>query len=124
VALTQRGEIGAFMPDPKRDLGSAQPSIQTTRLESDVTIIAVSGKLDLASLDQLDTTIRDAERSPANWIVVDLDDLRFLDSTGLGLLLEARRRSMDGGTGLRFVPPRHEQVRRFLSLTDTTELFS
>ena len=111
------------MPAPKRDQASAQPVVQT-RVESDVTIIAVSGEVDLASLDELDTTIRVAERNPTKWIVIDLHDLRFLDSTGLSLLLEARRRSMDNGNRLRFVPSRHEQVTRLLSVTGTSELFS
>jgi anti-sigma B factor antagonist len=111
------------MPARRHNAVSAQPSIKT-RLESNVTIIAVSGELDLASTDQLDRTIRDAEQSATGWIVIDLDDLRFLDSTALGILLQARSRASEDGTRLRFVRSRHEQVTRLLSLTDTTELFS
>jgi anti-sigma B factor antagonist len=111
------------MPDRGRDAVSAQPSIKT-RLESDMTIIAVSGEVDLASADQLDKAIRDAEQSATDWIVIDLDDLTFIDSTGLSVLLQARRRATDNGSNLRFVRSRHEQVTRLLSLTDTTELLS
>ena len=111
------------MPDPRRDGVSSQPSIKT-RQESDVTILAVSGELDLASADQLDKAIRDAEQSATRWIVIDLDDLSFMDSTVLSLLLHARRRSREDGTRLRFVRSRHEQVTRLLSITDTTELFT
>jgi anti-sigma B factor antagonist len=112
------------MPNRRLDAVSAQPSIIRTRLESNVTVIAVSGELDLASADQLDKAIRDAEQSATGWIVIDLEDLGFMDSTGLGVLLQARRRASENGDRLRFVCSRHEQVTRLLSLTDTTELFS
>jgi len=113
------------MPDTRHDAGSAQPfAIIRSRLESNVTVIAVSGELDLASADQLDRAIRDAERSTTGWIVIDLEDLRFMDSTGLGVLLQARRRARENSDRLRFIRSRHEQVTRLLSLTDTTELFS
>jgi anti-sigma B factor antagonist len=105
------------------DAVSAQPSIRT-RLESDVTIIAVSGELDLASADQLDQAIRAAEESATGSIVINLDDLRFMDSTALGVLLQARRRARDDSNRLHFIRSRHEQVTRLLSLTATTELFS
>jgi anti-sigma B factor antagonist len=112
------------MPNRTLDAVSAQPSIIRTRLESNVTLIAVSGELDLASADQLDKAIRDAEQSATGWIVIDLEDLGFMDSTGLGVLLQARRRASENGDRLRFVCSRHEQVTRLLSLTHTTELFS
>jgi len=104
------------------DLGSAHASVEKTRLESGVTIVTVVGELDLASADQLDKAIREAEESSTSWIVIDLDGLTFLDSTGLGLLLAARKRSMHNGNRLRLVRSRHEQVTRLLSITDTTEL--
>jgi anti-anti-sigma factor len=47
-----------------------------------------------------------------------------MDSTGLGVLLQARRRARENSDRLRFIRSRHEQVTRLLSLTDTTELFS
>jgi anti-sigma B factor antagonist len=104
---------------------SAQPfAIIRTRPESSETIIAVSGELDLASADQLDRAIREAEESETGWIVIDLGDLSFMDSTGLNILLEASRRSSENGNRLRFVRSRHEQVTRLLSITETTEIFS
>jgi anti-sigma B factor antagonist len=113
------------MPDSTQPAVSAQPFAHIrTRLKSDVTIIAVSGELDLASADRLDKAIRDAEESATGWIVIDLDGLSFMDSTCLGVLLQARRRASENGNRLRFIPSRHEQVTRLLSLTDTTDLFS
>jgi anti-sigma B factor antagonist len=114
------------MPSTKHhEAVSAQPfAIIRTRLESDVIVISVSGEVDLASADQLEKAIRDAEQSATGWIVIDLEDLTFLDSTGLGVLLQARRRATENGDRLRFICSRHEQVTRLLSITETSELLT
>jgi anti-sigma B factor antagonist len=111
------------MPGITHDAASAQPfAIIRTRLESDVTVIAVSGEVDLASADQLDKAIRNAEQSATGWIAIDLEDVRFMDSTCLAVLLHARRRARKNDDRLRFIGSRHEQVTRLLSLTETSEL--
>jgi anti-sigma B factor antagonist len=112
------------MPARRHNAASAQASIIRTRLESNVTVIAVSGELDLASADQLEKAIRAAEQSANGWIVIDLEDLRFMDSTALGVLLQARSRARENGDRFRFIRSRHEQVTRLLSITDTTEFFT
>jgi anti-sigma B factor antagonist len=109
------------MPDSKRDAVLAQTLIKT-RLEPDLTIIAVTGELDLASANQLDSSIREAEQNTTGWIVVDLGDLRFLDSTGLNVLLQTRRRANENGNRISFIHSRHEQVTRLLSITETNGL--
>jgi anti-anti-sigma factor len=55
---------------------------------------------------------------------VDLEDLSFMDSSILNVLLMARRRARDNANRLRFVPSRHDQVKRILSVTGTTKMFS
>ncbi|MGE5746710.1 MAG: STAS domain-containing protein [Solirubrobacterales bacterium] len=111
------------MPDPTHDAVSTRTFAIRTGPEWDATVITVSGELDLASADRLDEAIRHAEESTTTrWVVVDLEDLSFLDSTGLNVLLEARRRARENGDRLRFVRSRHDQVKRLLSLTETSEL--
>ena len=95
-----------------------------SRREGDATIIAVSGELDLAAADQLDTAIRDAEKAATGSTVIDLEDLSFMDSTVLTVLLQARSRARDKGNRLRFVLSRHDQVKRILSVTGATRMFS
>ena len=114
------------MPDTPHEGQQAQGPLFAikTRREGDATIIAVSGELDLAAADQLDEAIRDAEESASEWIVVDLEDLSFMDSAILTVLLLARMRSRDNGNRLRFVRSRHDQVERLLSVTSTTKMFS
>jgi len=84
--------------------------------------LTLSGELDLASADQLEDAIRQAEEGDGSRIVVDLSDLEFMDSTGLGLLLKAQARSRENGQRLSFKPSRHEAVTRLLDLTQTMEI--
>jgi len=84
--------------------------------------LTLSGELDLASADQLEDAIRQAEEGDGWRIVVDLSDLEFMDSTGLGLLLKAQARSRENGQRLSFKPSRHEAVTRLLDLTQTMEI--
>jgi anti-sigma B factor antagonist len=81
--------------------------------------ITLSGELDLASAEQLDAAIRDAEVTDIGWIVVDLSDVSFIDSTGLSVLLNAKKRS-DGRFSC--IPSNRDAVTRLLELTGTVEM--
>ena len=71
--------------------------------DQDTTTIAVSGELDIASADRLRAAIRSAENGTTRSIILDLEELSFMDSTGLNALLEARRGPSLNGDRLRFV---------------------
>jgi anti-sigma B factor antagonist len=81
--------------------------------------IALSGELDLASADELDAAIRDAEETDIGWIVADLSDVSFIDSTGLSVLLNAKKRS---NGRLSCIPSNHDAVTRLLELTGTIQM--
>ena len=53
--------------------------------------VIASGELDLSTCEPLDLAIRSAATEPGRTIV-DLRELDFCDSSGLALLLHARRR--------------------------------
>jgi anti-anti-sigma factor len=60
-------------------------------------VIALRGELDACTCQGM------AERlsgSPGSLIVVDLEQISFLDSSGLGLIHEARRKAIDDGGNL------------------------
>lgn len=89
------------------------------RREPDRVVLSVHGELDLASAPLLQREIERAQTdSPA--LILDLESLAFIDSTGLRTILTAHERSQE--RGVEFAVTRgSEQVRRLLSITRAGE---
>lgn len=112
------------MPDSTQDPRSFPLFEIKTSRGTDATTIALSGEFDLASVDQLTDVIRGAEESTTGWIVMDLAELSFMDSTVLNVLLEERKRASENNHRLRFVRSQHDQVNQILAITGTSDLLS
>jgi anti-anti-sigma factor len=70
-----------------------------------VRVVRVDGELDIATAPKLANTLL-RRRAPGERLVLDLSALRFMDSTGLRVLLRARLAADEGGweLSLRAVP--------------------
>lgn len=64
----------------------------TTTWSGDVAIVTVRGDLDLALCLRLAPELNAVLRSPARAVVIDLEAVSLVDSSGMGLLLNAFRR--------------------------------
>lgn len=64
--------------------------------------VAVAGEIDLHTGPYLRRVLSELVARGHNRLVIDLDGVTFLDSTGLGILLEARRltKAAEGSLGL------------------------
>jgi anti-sigma B factor antagonist len=84
-------------------------------------VLSLSGELDIAGVNAVDTEIaRIEETIGLQEIVVDLRGLRFIDSTGLRLLIEASRRADTAAHRLRLVRPARSLLRVFeIAAVDT-----
>ncbi len=80
------------------------------------TVLAVQGELDIARGPALGRRINEVLHASASRLVVDLCGVEFLDSTGLAVLLNARRRTRRLGTQLKLVC-NVESTLRLLRLT-------
>jgi anti-anti-sigma factor len=85
-----------------------------TRTEPRGTVIAVWGELDVASSQELEREL--ARVSDERLVVIDLAQLTFIDSTGLGVLVRAHQSAQELGHRLGLVRG-NGQVDRLLSLT-------
>lgn len=74
-----------------------------TEPAGDTMIVHVSGELDLATAEVAAAELGQAVGSGAPAVIVDLDQVSFLGSTGLRVLLTARDRANDSGVDLRLV---------------------
>ena len=106
------------------------------RHDGDVSIVERSGEFTLGRgaltrpldlhghrLEDLGETLRGLlERSNAR-IVLDLDQVRFVDSAGLGELVAWKKRATQLGGDVRLLRPR-PRVRNVIELTALTSVFS
>jgi anti-sigma B factor antagonist len=91
-----------------------------TRHDGGRTVITMDGELDLANAPSLTETIESDELAAAEIVVLDLQGLTFLDSTGLRVILAARE--LCGRRDQEFaVTPGSPQVQRLLSVTGVGE---
>jgi anti-anti-sigma factor len=83
--------------------------------------IRVVGEMDLSVIDVVDREIRHAEEADSERIVLDLDQLEFLDAAGIRMLLDADARSKGKGR-LQITRTASAQVQRVLDLTGAGEV--
>jgi anti-anti-sigma factor len=77
-------------------------------------VLALSGELDISNVDAVAAQLERIEATVAlQEIVVDLRGLRFIDSTGLRLLIEASRRADRAAHRLRLLRPDDRVFRVF-----------
>lgn len=88
----------------------------------DLLIATARGVIDFSSSGPLQEELHASVRGGTRRLVLDLDGVTFVDSTGLGLLLSVQRRTRAAGGWLRLVNPR-AQLRRMLRATNLEHHF-
>ena len=84
--------------------------------------IKVGGEVDLATSPQLQAVLVDLVDRGLHQLIIDLEQVSFLDCAGIGMLVDARRRVQEQGGSLTLVRPR-PFVRQVLALTGMTTVF-
>ena len=87
-----------------------------TRRESDRVVVGMDGELDIANAPTLQEAIDSQDLAAAEIVVLDLQGLTFLDSTGLRVILAARELCQRRGQEFA-ITPGSPQVQRLLSVT-------
>jgi len=76
----------------------------TSRSQGSTQVLAVTGQVDVATIDALAGRIGDAIASEPETVVVDLSGVAFFGSGGLSTLLEADGRARASGCRLVVIP--------------------
>ena len=86
--------------------------------------IRLRGELDLNTAPRVEEELRDAEGRGATTIVLDLRELRFMDSTGLRLVIDADARARESGGRLLIVrgPDTVQRVFRVTRLEERLDM--
>lgn len=89
----------------------------------DVPVVAVSGEVDVYSAPTLKEKLTQQLQTGASALVVDLSEVAFLDSTGLGALVEARAAATEAGGALPIVC-NQERILKLFTITGLDGVFA
>ena len=87
------------------------------RLGDGVAVVHVDGRLNMVTAPRLREVVTASVALGDIRVVVDLTDVAFLDSSGLGALISSLKIARQAGGDLRIAAPK-EQVRLVLQLTN------
>lgn len=89
--------------------------------EDNLQTINLIGDLDVYSEDDFKTFI-DEEIDPNKDITIDLKDLEYLDSTGLGMFMNIYKMVNDNGKDIKIINAK-DNIQKLFKITDLTDLF-
>jgi anti-sigma B factor antagonist len=102
--------------------GLRKDSVLSIETVGEACVVKLGGELDLYNAPQVRDGLKQAIAEGAARIVVDLSEVEFIDSTALGVLIEARGR-MDNGRAFLLAAPGLE-TRRALEISGLDRHFS
>jgi anti-anti-sigma factor len=88
--------------------------------ERDAVRVVPTGELDLAYAGTVGSQLGELFDAGFSHVVLDLNELTFLDSTGLRMIIEANRAAKDRAIRLTLLPGRPE-VQRVFEVTGTRD---
>lgn len=102
--------------------GSAVDFAVEHRVERGLTLVKISGEIDVFTSPRLREELLEVIENGGQHLVVDLSEVTFLDSTGLGVLVGIyhRLRARDGSMSFTGV---NDRVRRVFHVTQLTKIF-
>ena len=91
--------------------------------QTGVPVLRACGEIDVASAPEFHASLGELIGREVAVVIVDLSEVTFIDSTGLGVLVGAEKEIRGAGRDLRVVVTR-PQIRRVLELTGLDEVFT
>lgn len=89
--------------------------------EDNLQTINLIGDLDVYSEDEFKTFINE-EIDPNKNITIDLKDLDYLDSTGLGIFMNIYKMLNDNNKEIKIINAK-DNIKKLFRITDLTDLF-
>ena len=94
----------------------------STRTEGDRTVVVVGGEIDVYTAPKLREQLIELVSDGSYHIVVDLEKVDFLDSTGLGVLVGGLKRVRNHDGSLQLVCTQ-EKILKIFRITGLTKVF-
>jgi anti-anti-sigma factor len=109
---------GAAPPRPSGGSGTAPLNVSIEDLRDGVAIVGLAGELDVGTIPRIDNALSEQLRQ-RQAVLVDLTELSFIDSSGIGMLMRAFRQS--NGTPMHVILGPDSQVNRVFRLAGIDE---
>jgi anti-sigma B factor antagonist len=92
-----------------------------TQERGEMVVVSVAGELDMATAPQLQDQITDLLDRGRKWLVFDLAEVSFCDSTGLSVFVRAKNSCDEAGGSVRLAAPQRG-VLRILEVSGLVEV--
>ena len=106
---------------PIRKANVPEETVSHVERDGDTVTVALHGEVDVLTVDQVRMALGEALAARPRQIVVDLAELSFIDSTGLGALVFGFQRARDAAIQFRLARP-SRGVRQVLVLSGLLEV--
>lgn len=112
------------LPEPESESAKSDPppGCSLDSASEDYPIVMLSGEVDLSSAAKIYTWIWHAAGKDRRQLIINLDKVNFMDSSGLQVLLRLREKLSGRDSVVLLVKPQ-PQVRRLFQLTGFDKLF-
>ncbi|GAA3347926.1 hypothetical protein GCM10020358_64550 [Amorphoplanes nipponensis] len=99
----------------------SEEAVTSLDRDADVVTVRLHGEIDVLTVDQVRVSLVEALEGRPRAIIVDLAELSFIDSTGLGAIIFGFQRARDEGVEFRLAHP-SRGVRQILVLSGLLEV--
>ena len=89
--------------------------------ENDKLVLDLSGDLDVYSEEEFKSLIEDEIETVNKDIIIDIKNLDYLDSTGLGMFMKIYKLNEERGKKVKIINPK-ENILKLFKITDLTEI--
>ena len=96
---------------------------EISELKNDREGVRVAGAVDIYTATQFKEPIEKLIEAGTKEIFLDLTDLSYIDSTGIGILIELRKGSMSKNLNMTLINPQ-KNIVKLLQLTGVDQIFS
>jgi anti-anti-sigma factor len=96
--------------------------VESRKTDTGVTVLAPIGRLDVVGAPALKEAVTEAVKDGQPRLIIDLEGVSFVDSSGLGSVVAALKQVRSSKGDLRLAAP-NQQVRVVLELTTLDRVF-
>lgn len=120
--MTRRSGLRGYRAAVPSDAQDAPSQATLVVADGEAPVIRLHGEIDLSSVEAVRAVISEALAHADTSLVIDLSDVTFFDSSGLGLLVAAKDEGALDGVELVLRAP-SPAAQRILELAGTTDWF-